>query len=651
MTQDMGIENKLPDLGGRSELDQKDNDSGSSWASSISALALSSSGEELLHRRSQPASHKIQVESEDEASEREMALSLSPVPLKRKRGRPPKNKSVEQPSQGKVQPPASTSKSQAMKPETKAPEPFLPRSKKILENDSPLEKRKRGRPPKVHRVPITPSAESPRKPGRPPKAGCPLVAHSAESPRKRGRPPKAHCVPIASSAESPHKPGQPPKAQCYIVAPSSESPRKRGRPPKAQHSLVVVTPSSESPRKRGRPPKAQRSLVVVTPSSESPRKRGRPPKAGCALVARSVESPRKRGRPPKIKSLEQLSQGEAQLLSGTPKSHVRKLETKAPELFSPGSETDSCESNTRLEKRKQGRPPKVRGVLVIPHTDLSHERHWPSKNKSPEINKGGVQPPPGVPTSHVIKLETKMPELSSPGSRTSELPGEGEAQPSPSAPKPHAQKPGSSAPEPASSRSKTVSSEQPLEKRRRGRPPKVPWAPAVPTAESPSKRKRGRPSKSPALPRIEGQSCAPGQPQTVTPLLRMSHLCLAARGGGGGGRRSLSWPAARARWIVRMGTRKKSQTWAVRPQPCSHPRTPPLKQSRMATCWGKAVPLNTPQPTPPIAQQQLAVAKRGPSVAHSECRREEERNRSKKKKEQPLNLQIPTALSDGNSLT
>ncbi|XP_032619038.1 uncharacterized protein LOC116815090 [Chelonoidis abingdonii] len=503
MTQDMGLENKLPELGGRRELGQKDNDSGSSWASSISALALSSSGEELLQRRSQPTSHKIQVESEDEASEPEMALSLSPVPVKPKRGRPPKNKSVEQPSQGKVQPPASTSKSQAMKPETKAPELFLPRSKKILENDSPLEKRKRGRPPKVHHVPIAPSAESPRKPGRPPKAGCPLVAHSAESPRKRGRPPKAHCVPIASSAESPRKPGQPPKAQCCIVRPSSESPRKRGRPPKAQHSMVVVTTSSESPRKRGRPPKAQRSLVVVTPSSESPRKRGRPPKAGCAPVAHSAESPRKRGRPPKIKSLEQLSQGEAQLLSGTPKSHMRKLETKAPELFSPGSETDSCESNSRLEKRKQGRPPKVRGALVIPHTDLPHERHRPSKNKSPEINKGDVQPPPGVPTSHVMKLETKMPELSSPGSGTSELPGEGEAQPSPSTPKPHAQKPGSSAPEPASSRSKTVSSEQPLEKRRRGRPPKVPWAPAVPTAESPSKRKRGRPSKSPALPRIE----------------------------------------------------------------------------------------------------------------------------------------------------
>ncbi|KAG6924002.1 nascent polypeptide-associated complex subunit alpha, muscle-specific form-like, partial [Chelydra serpentina] len=381
MTQDMGLEDKLPDLGGRRELDQKDNDSGSSWASSISELALSSSGEELLPHRSQPASRRIEVESEDEASEPEMALRLSPVPLKPKRGRPPKNKSVEQPSQGKVQPLTGTPKSHARKPETKAPEPSSPTSKKISENDCPLEKRKRGRPPKVHRVPIAPSAESPRKRGRPPKAQCSLVAPSAESPRKQGRPPKVQCSPVIPS----------------------------------------------------------------------------------------TELPRKRGRPPKIKSLEQLSHGEAQLPSSTPKSHIRKLETKAPELFLPGSETDSSGSNSRLEKRKQGRPPKVRGALVIPHTDLPGEWHQPSKSKSPEINKGDVQPPPGVPTSHIMKLETKMPELSSPRSRTSELPGEGEAQPSPSNPKPHAQKPGSSAPEPASSRSKTVSSEQPLEKRRRGR--------------------------------------------------------------------------------------------------------------------------------------------------------------------------------------
>ncbi|CAM4581781.1 unnamed protein product [Caretta caretta] len=492
MTQDMGLEDKLPDLGGRRELDQKDNDSGSSWASSISELVLSSSGEELLQHRSQPASHRVEVESDDEASEPEMALSLSPVPLKPKRGRPPKNKSVQQPSQGKVQPPAGTPKSHARKPETKAPEPSSPRSKKICENDSSLEKRRRGRPPKAHRVPVAPSAESPRGRGRPPKAQCSPVASSAESPRKQGWPPKPWCSPVAPRAESPRKRGRPPKAQCSSVIPNTESPRKRGRPPKAQCSPVA--PSAESPRKRGRPPKAQCSPVA--PSAESPRKRGRPPKAQCSPVIPSTELPRKRGRPPKIKSLEQLP-------SGTLKSHIRKLETKAPELFSPGSETDSSDSNSRLEKRKQGRPPKVHGALVIPHTDLPHEWHQSSKKKSPEINKGDVQPPPGVPTSHVMKLETKMPELSSPRSRTSELPGEAEAQPSPSTPKPHAQKPGSSAPEPVSSRSKTVSSEQPLEKRRRGRPPKVPWAPAAPSAESPSKRKRGRPSKSPALPRVE----------------------------------------------------------------------------------------------------------------------------------------------------
>uniref|UniRef100_K7FA71 Uncharacterized protein n=1 Tax=Pelodiscus sinensis TaxID=13735 RepID=K7FA71_PELSI len=430
MTQDIRLENKLPDLGGTRELDQKED----GWASRILEPGLCSTGKELLQRRAQPTSRKIKVESENKGSKLEVATSLSSVPLKLKRGRPPKNKSVKQPSRGKVKTPAGTPKSLARKPEIKVPEPSSSSSKKSSENDSSLQK------------------------------------------RKRGRPPKAQCSLVIPSVESPHKQDQPPK-----VAPSTESPRKRGRPPKAQSSAVIT--STELPRKRGRPPKAQRFLVIP-----------------------STDSPRKRGRPPKIKSLEKLRQGEAQFPSDAHKSHIRKLETKASGLSSTRSETESSESNSCLKKRKQGRPPKVHGAPITPPPpDLPRKRHHSSKNKLPEINKGDVQPSPSVPTLHVMKLETKMPEPSSPRSRTSELPGEGEAQPSPSTPKPHAQKPGTSVSEPASSKSKTVSSENgcPLEKPKRGRPRKVPWAPAVPSVESPSKRKRGRPAKSPASPHME----------------------------------------------------------------------------------------------------------------------------------------------------
>lgn len=488
MTQDIRLENKLPDLGGTRELDQKED----SWASRILEPGLCSTGKELLQRRAQPTSHKIKVESENEGSKLEVATSLSSVPLKLKRGRPPKNKSVKQPSRGKVKTPAGTPKSLARKPEIKVPEPSSSSSKKSSENDSSLQKRKRGRPPKVHCVPVPPSAESPQKWGWPSK-----VAPSTELPRKRGRPPKVHCVRVVPSTESPRKRGRPPKAQCSLVIPSVESPHKQDQPPK-------VAPSTESPRKRGRPPKAQSSAVIT--STELPRKRGRPPKAQRFLVIPSTDSPRKRGRPPKIKSLEKLRQGEAQFPSDAHKSHIRKLETKASGLSSTRSETESSESNSCLKKRKQGRPPKVHGAPITPPPpDLPRKRHHSSKNKLPEINKGDVQPSPSVPTLHVMKLETKMPEPSSPRSRTSELPGEGEAQPSPSTPKPHAQKPGTSVSEPASSKSKTVSSENgcPLEKPKRGRPRKLPWAPAVPSVESPSKRKRGRPAKSPASPHME----------------------------------------------------------------------------------------------------------------------------------------------------
>ncbi|XP_074854296.1 uncharacterized protein LOC142014918 [Carettochelys insculpta] len=588
MTQDMGLEDKLPDLGGARELDQKNNSSGT-WASHISELALSSTSKALLQSSTLPTGRRIKVESQAEGSKLEMAANLSSVPLKLKRGRPPKNKSVKQPNQEKMQAPSGTLKSRAGKLETKVLEPSLSSSKKSSENDSSLEKRKRGRPPKAQCVPVNPSSESPHKRGRPPKAQSSLVSPSAESShkrgrppkvapttellRKRGRPPKAQSSLISHRTELPHKQGQPPKAapsvelphkqgqppkaapsvelphkqsqlpkaapsvelphkqgQLPKAAPSVELPHKQDQPPKAAPSMELphkqdqplkATHSTEVPRKRGRPPKAQCSVVVpsaelprkqdqlpkVALTTELPRKRGRPPKAQCSLVISSTDSPRKRGRPPKSKSLEKLSQGEAQLPSGTPKSHIRKLETKALELASPEGDTDSSESTSCLEKRKQGRPPKVHRTLVAPATDLSHQRHRSSKNKPSDINNREVQPSPDVSTPRVVKLEIKMPEPSSPRSRTSELQGEGEAQPSPSAPKPRAQKPGTSASEPAStsSRSKTVNSQNgcPLEKPRRGRPPKVPWAPAATSAESPSKRKRGQPSKSPAPPHME----------------------------------------------------------------------------------------------------------------------------------------------------
>ncbi|KAM9146686.1 helicase SRCAP isoform 4-T4 [Pangshura tecta] len=147
----------------------------------------------------------------------------------------------------------------------------------------------------------------------------------------------------------------------------------------------------------------------------------------------------------------------------------------------------------------------------LPPPPLKRKRGRPPKNKSPEQpSQGEAQPPPSTHVPRVRKPEIKTPEPSSP--KTLKQPCKGETRPPPGTLKPRAQKLKPKAPEPASPRSKTESSENdsPLEKRRRGRPPKAHWAPATPSTESPPKRKRGRPPKNPASPRVETAAPRPG---------------------------------------------------------------------------------------------------------------------------------------------
>ncbi|KAJ7314111.1 hypothetical protein JRQ81_006047 [Phrynocephalus forsythii] len=155
-------------------------------AQSVSEPETSPSAKELPSLRDLPARRRIELESRAAAKEKEEGSrgeglpSPSTEPVKRKRGRPPKNKSPEQPSPGvsqsfleptaletnlqskapesqshsdkaseekvaKSQPKRKTSEHKA--PKTSTPKNKSPKTKaESSENDSPAEKRRRGRP-------------------------------------------------------------------------------------------------------------------------------------------------------------------------------------------------------------------------------------------------------------------------------------------------------------------------------------------------------------------------------------------------------------------------------------------------------------------------------------------------------------------------
>ncbi len=157
-------------------------------------------------------------------------------------------------------------------------------SKSSEENERtepPVDKPRRGRPPKV-KVEAEAPVDKPRR-GRPPKVKVEAET-SVERPR-RGRPTKVK-VEAEAPIDKPRR-GRPPKVKVEAEA-LVDKPR-RGRPPKVK---VEAEASVDKPR-RGRPPKVK---VEAEAPIDKPR-RGRPPKVKVEAAV-SVEKPR-RGRPPK----------------------------------------------------------------------------------------------------------------------------------------------------------------------------------------------------------------------------------------------------------------------------------------------------------------------------------------------------------------
>ncbi|KAG8147884.1 hypothetical protein E2320_022890 [Naja naja] len=159
---------------------------GSSLAQSLSEPEIPPSTKALPLLRDLPARRRIELESWAAAKEKDNGLKVgllgntSSEPVKRKRGRPPKNKSPDQQSPGLLQPfpkPALEISPQrkapvrktpedhprTQSPEQQGPENSSPKSESSKskanssENgDSPVEKRRRGRPPKTRQSSLMP---------------------------------------------------------------------------------------------------------------------------------------------------------------------------------------------------------------------------------------------------------------------------------------------------------------------------------------------------------------------------------------------------------------------------------------------------------------------------------------------------------------
>lgn len=310
-----------------------------SSAQSVSEPETSPSGKELPLLRDLPARRRIELESraaakeKDSCSREELLINASAEPVKRKRGRPPKNKSPEQQSSGLPQPrlePALETNPQSKELEKKAPEVQppnkalekkmpktisakreCPKNKiKSSKNDSPVEKRRRGRPPKVREPPIIPP-KPPASDMPPATLTKPLVSELSSKVSEQPNSPVGPAPVTEATSRGCESAGLHPKSTSV----SKTSPQGRNRMtthPKLISKSVPKAksvPKTKSVPKAAKPPKtlsksspeAREPLASPTlqPSSEM---QGLPsPPCPPPQTHSSAETPpkRKRGRPPK----------------------------------------------------------------------------------------------------------------------------------------------------------------------------------------------------------------------------------------------------------------------------------------------------------------------------------------------------------------
>lgn len=315
-----------------------------SSAQSVSEPETSPCGKELPLLRDLPARRRIELESraaakEKDGSREELLVNASVEPVKRKRGRPPKNKCPENQSSRLPQPclePALETNPQSKAPEKKAPEVQPPNKalekktaktmsakrespkKKIQssKNDSPVEKRRRGRPPKIREPPVIPP-KLPASDTPPATLTQPLVTEPfskvSEQPNTSAGP-----APATEAASKVHESvGVHPKSTSisktspkgrnrmttHLKLTSKSVPKAKelaARPPKpcskspteAREPLASPPTTQPSSEVQGLPPppRPPPQAVLTPPSAETPpkRKRGRPPKnspSPCVEVA------------------------------------------------------------------------------------------------------------------------------------------------------------------------------------------------------------------------------------------------------------------------------------------------------------------------------------------------------------------------------
>ncbi|KYO42956.1 hypothetical protein Y1Q_0008896 [Alligator mississippiensis] len=297
--------------------------SGSS-AHSISEPELSPATKDPPQLRDLPARRRIELETRG-GTHPTKPEEPTPPPPKRKRGRPPKNRSPEQ--AGKPSPPTQDPEpalrgkgSRAVSPRTKA---------ESSEAESPLEKRRRGRPPKTPAGP--PESPPKRKRGRPPKnPASPRPAPASDrdtsaekesaAPKRRRKSPGVAAADTGSSSSSEDGEGAvgvaaPTRAQARAASSgdssASEAPARSTR---RRPGSLVPPLELDHPRRRP-PPRPSEDDDGDSESSEPsgderprakcrPRRRRppprRPPRADRVLrSARPVPAPGTRGRKPK----------------------------------------------------------------------------------------------------------------------------------------------------------------------------------------------------------------------------------------------------------------------------------------------------------------------------------------------------------------
>ncbi|XP_058035408.1 helicase SRCAP isoform X2 [Ahaetulla prasina] len=391
---------------------------GSSLAQSLSEPEILPSMKTLPLLRDLPARRRIELESraaakeKDDGLKRELLGNVSSEPVKRKRGRPPKNKSPDQQSPGLLQPfsePALDISSQrkapvrktpeghpqTQSPEQKGPESSSPKSKTdSSENgDSPVEKRRRGRPPKTRQAPImphkSPASEALLSPSTKPQTVQKKLLKSeavsvTEATSKLSEPldlnPKmaiSKTSPKARNRTSLHsQPGSNSKSTLKAREMLTTFPKALSKP-----STEVCEPRASSPQGASA---TETSSEMQDPPYLSPVSRSLPKGAPSSPTANSPPK-RKRGRPPKNPSLPRVevapppasnSDQETSLEKHTPAPPGRKrrrrrrkynLGPSLPSANQSSSDGEETRPLTRLALlKREEKPESCSGALVPP---------------------------------------------------------------------------------------------------------------------------------------------------------------------------------------------------------------------------------------------------------------------------------------------